>query len=820
MKAIIMAGGKGTRLRPLTCDLPKPLVPILNKPVMEYSIELLKEHRITEIGVTTCYLPEMIRDYFGDGSRWGVKLYYFQEEEPLGTAGSVHNASDFLDETFVVISGDALTDIDLSQAIRYHQEKKSIATLVLSRQEIPLEYGVVITDENGRIMRFLEKPSWGEVFSDLVNTGIYILEPKIFEYYDHGVKFDFSKDLFPLLMQDGQTLYGFPADGYWSDIGDLEQYMQTQFDILTKKADVYIRGRQIEEGIWIGEGTDIPGNVHLTAPVFIGEDVVIKPGTHLEAVVIGDYTIIESGSSLKRSILWSGVYLGRNTEIRAGFLCDGVKVKDNVRIFEGAALGTDCTIGRNVTIQPGVKIWPMKVVEDYTNLNKSLVWAPKWRKRLFNTYGVHGLANIEITPEFAAKLACAYGSTFENGAEIAVSSDNFAVSKMLQKSVVAGLLSSGIRVVDLGEIPSPVARYSIASLEASGGMHIRCCYDNPEEIIFEFMDENGININRSMEREIEKKFFGEDFKRADQEHVGEYYYAPQMIDSYLHGLESLINRDQIRRRRYRLVIDYEYDSLSQLLLNMLDRLGCEAEFTYNYGRGMRPLSFAERLSTSNRIGQMVFDLEADMGIILDHNGENLTLITESGRVVTEEEFQILMAMVLLHQGVRRLVVPISAPAYIDELVEEYGGEIIRTRSDRPTIMRTFFDVAVENGQPFIFPYSDGLAALTLILDFLADQEITPDELIESIPAFYTSLEDVDCPWEEKGKVMRKLIETTRNDKVELVDGVRIQHDHGWTWIYPDNDEPVFHVYTEADNPELASQISQEYAAMIEDFKTS
>ncbi len=820
MKAIIMAGGQGTRLRPLTCDLPKPLVPILNKPVMEYSIELLREHGITDIGVTTCYLPEMIKDYFGNGSRWGVNLQYFLEEDPLGTAGSVRNATEFLNETFVVISGDALTDINLQDAIKYHQEKGGLATLVLSQQQVPLEFGVVMTDDTGEITRFLEKPSWGEVFSDLVNTGIYILEPDIFEYFDRGVKFDFSKDLFPLLMQDGEPLYGYTSSGYWSDIGDVEQYMQTQFDILNGQADVYIRGQQIEEGIWVGENTEIPENVQLATPVYIGENVTIKPGSYLEAVVVGDHTIIANGCSLKRSILWQGVYLGNNAEVRAGFLCDGVKVKDDVRIFEGAVLGKDSTVGRKATIQTGVKVWPMKEVEDFTILNRSLVWAPKWRKRLFNTYGVHGLANVEMTPEFCAKLATAYGSSFRRGGEIAVSSDNFAISRMLQKSVVAGLLSAGIKVVDLGEVPSPTARYSIAAMEAEGGMHIRCCYDNPEEVIIEFIDNSGLMIDRSMEREIEKRFFGEDLYRAEEDYVGEYYYAPQMGESYLEGLISLVNRDEIRRKRYQLVLDYEYDSLSPILSVLLDRLGCDVESTYNYGKGKRPLSYAERLATTNRIGQMIVENHFDFGVVLDHNGENLTLLTEDGRVVTDEELQIVLTMVMIDQGLRKLVVPVNAPAYIEELADEYNVEVMRTRSDRPTVMRNFYAEAAVQGEPFFYPYGDGIAALVLIMDFLSSQELSLGSLVETIPAFYTCAEDIDCAWEEKGRIMRQIIENMDAAEVELVDGVRIHHDHGWTLIYPDGDEPLFHVYTEADDPEVAAEISREYAHKIEDYQLS
>lgn len=208
MKAVILAGGKGTRLRPLTCHLPKPMVPLLNRPCMEYIVELLRDHGITEIAVTVQYMPEVIRSYFGDGSDWSVRLHYFEETVPLGTAGSIKNAQDFLDERFIVISGDALTDFDLSRAAKEHEQKKSLATMVLSRVNEPLEYGIVMTDEHGKISRFLEKPDWSEVFSDTVNTGIYILEPEVLNHIPFDQEYDFSNQLFPDLLKNGASLYG------------------------------------------------------------------------------------------------------------------------------------------------------------------------------------------------------------------------------------------------------------------------------------------------------------------------------------------------------------------------------------------------------------------------------------------------------------------------------------------------------------------------------------------------------------------------------------------------------------------------------------
>ncbi len=237
-----MAGGKGTRLRPLTCNIPKPMVPLCHKPVMEYGIELLKANGITEIAVTLQYLPEIIKNYFGDGSEFGVKLHYFEEESPLGTAGSIKNAEAFLDEPFVVLSGDVLTDFNLSKGIAFHHEKGALVTVFMKPVCTPFDYGIIKTNDTGEIIRFLEKPKWNEVFSNTINTGIYVVDPEIFHYLEQGISTDFSSDLFPRLLQEKQALFAYKADGYWSDVGNLKTYRETQFDMLTKKVKVTLPG--------------------------------------------------------------------------------------------------------------------------------------------------------------------------------------------------------------------------------------------------------------------------------------------------------------------------------------------------------------------------------------------------------------------------------------------------------------------------------------------------------------------------------------------------------------------------------------------------
>lgn len=236
MKAVILAGGAGTRLQPLTTELPKPMVSLFGKPVLEHILLLLRKNGVEEAAITLHYLPEAVTGYFGDGSRWGMRLEYFYEEQPLGTAGGVKACGDFLgQEDFIVISGDCVCDFDLADCARLHRERRAEATLLLHRVAEPLEYGLVRTDEEGRVTAFVEKPGWGQVFTDQVNTGVYLLSPAVLDRVPDGRSFDFSKDLFPQLLRDKRPLYGQVPRGYWRDMGECGTYLQTVVDALDGK---------------------------------------------------------------------------------------------------------------------------------------------------------------------------------------------------------------------------------------------------------------------------------------------------------------------------------------------------------------------------------------------------------------------------------------------------------------------------------------------------------------------------------------------------------------------------------------------------------
>lgn len=260
MKAMVLAAGLGIRLRPLTDEIPKPMVLVVNKPVMEHVVELLQAHGITQLFVNLHYHAETIRRYFTDGSRWQVDLWHSHEKELMGTAGGVKKVEPFFkDGTFVVICGDILTDINLSRLIAFHRDKKALATIALTKAEDPSKYGVVVTDKMGRIQDFQEKPSRQEALSNLVSCGIYVLEPEIFNYIPQDKFYDFGRDLFPLLLRRKKRIYGFLHDYYWLDIGTLGAYVKGNFDALTGRVKVKLPGTPVKENIWVGEEAEVHG---------------------------------------------------------------------------------------------------------------------------------------------------------------------------------------------------------------------------------------------------------------------------------------------------------------------------------------------------------------------------------------------------------------------------------------------------------------------------------------------------------------------------------------------------------------------------------
>lgn len=816
MKAVIMAGGQGSRLRPLTCELPKPMVPIVNYPVMEYIIELLKREGITDIAVTSFYLPQKIEDYFGNGEKWGVNLQYFVEKEPLGTAGSVHNADELLDETFIVISGDAITDFKLDEAIRFHKDEKADATLILARESIPLDYGVVMTDDNGRIVRFLEKPNWGQVFSDTINTGIYILEPVIFDLYEKDQKYDFSKDLFPLMLEKEMNLCAVALEGYWNDIGSIEAYYQTQFDLLEGINDLQIKPCcVVGEDIFLENAVELDESVEVDGPVYIGEGSVIEAGSHLQNCIIGRNCRIAANTSIKNSVIWDNNYIESNVEIRGALIANNVTIKNRAAIFDMAVVGKNVIIGRESTLKPGIKIWPEKEIEDRTVVDTNIIRQETWKRDLFSNRGVVGDSNIDITAEFVSNLAVTYGSTLGKGDEVVLGSDSYNISSALKRAMVSGLQTVGINVVDIGESISAVTRYSVVHLNARGGVHIRVSSKEANKTVLEFFDQDGVNISIAEQKEIEKKFFTGEFHRVFINEIGDFAYAPEMAKKYLEDLTESLNLEEIKRNYFSVVVDYEHDSLGDILPLFLHKLNCQLLSTRNYSEDSLPISIEKRMEARDRVSRIMKANGSDLGVIIDHNAEGLYIITQAGRMLNNCQYQVLISYILLERGIKHLPVPVNTPLVVESLAEEFGATVEYTPMNPQAAMSSYYQ---NNQQSFsrilkFYPFTDGLAGLALILEEMARKNASIDNILNRLPEFFLNYAEINCDWKSKGRVMRQLSKESDAGS-ELIDGIKFRHNNGWALVVPDSEKPVFHIYVEGQDMETAESLTGFYLEKV------
>ncbi|TAK25406.1 MAG: nucleotidyl transferase [Chloroflexota bacterium] len=824
MKAVVMAGGEGSRLRPLTVNRPKPMVPIVNKPVMEHVLDLLKRHGITEVIVTVQYLASVIQDAFGDGSALGMKISYSVEEVPLGTAGSVKLAQDQLDDTFLVISGDALTDFDLGKIIESHKANRAKATLTLYHVPNPLEYGVVITDERGKIRQFLEKPGWGEVFSDTVNTGIYVLDPSIFDYYESGKSVDFSSDVFPKLLENDDALFGYVAEGYWCDVGNIPEFLRANADVLSGRVNVEPIGRQIGEKIWVeSDSVEIAPDAQLYGPIWLGDGCKIKGGVVIRGpTVIRDDAIIDSRAQVDRSVIWRNSYIGERAEVRGSIIGRQCSIKSKVMVFEGTVIGDGTTIGEGAIVQPNVKVWPNKEIEAGATITRSIIWGSQGRRAIFGRWGVSGLVNIEIIPEFAAKLGAAYASTLGRGATVVVNRDSHRASRMIKRAMIAGLPSSGVNVLDIKAQPIPVARFITRHGAYASGIHVRVSPFDDRVVDIKFLDRRGLDIDRVAERKIEGSFFREDYRRAYLDEIGLIREEPGLSETYV---EALIGALAIPTSpKHTLAIDYGHSTVSTILPGVLNEFGV-SPVTLNGSvdesrLAHSPDEFGAIMQQLARISSVV---EASLAIRIDAGGEKIYVVDDRGAIVPGWRLLAAVCDLMWRSGnTGAVAVPVTAPRLFDTLSERHGGRVIRTRASAQSLMAaSAVDGIMIGGDgdggiifPAFLPSMDGMYAAAKLYELLSVHQARLSEVLAGLPSYFTAQTKVPCSWDDKGKVMRMLSQQFQDQRTQLIDGVKIDLGQEWVLVLPDVDRPIFHVVAESVSADGARVLMEKYAALV------
>ncbi len=836
IKAVVMAGGEGSRLRPVTTNRPKPLVPVGNQPIMEHILTLLRRHGITHVVATLHYLADEIQTHFGDGSDFDVEMAYSIEDTPLGTAGSVKQAEHLIvdkkprsgsrdPEPFLIISGDALTDCDLTKALAFHKERGSMATLILARVPTPLEFGVVITAEDGKVERFLEKPGWSEVFSDTVNTGIYILNPAVFDYMEDGKAYDWSGDIFPKLLEEGKPMYGYVMGEYWADVGSLTQYRDAQEHLLSGDVDLPIQGETNTHGIWLGPNCSIDETAEIIAPVFIGRNCKIKRGAKIGPfTVLGDNAIVEEDAQVERSVVWDSAYIGAGTVVGQAIVCSRVTIKRDCVVQEDAVIGDRCLIDVGSTIRPRIKIWPDKIVERGSTVTMSLIWGNKWRGQLFRELGVAGLSNIEITPDFATRLGSAYGSCLPRGSKVVTSRDSTRSSRMIKRALIASLLSVGCDVLDLRSAALPVARHYIKRSGAAGAMSVRKLPGNSRVSLIEMFDSRGAYLPRNMERKVESLFFREDYNRTDPDDLGMIEISSRAVEEYQADFMRCL-RMPSSPRKLRMVCDYGYSAVASIYPMMLASMGVDAISLNSVNDAkLAPRAEAEIQKHIDNLRHIVHTLGYDVGVLFTEEGERMTLIDDAGdQLAGNDLFATFCMLVAKTHKDTSIAMSVTAPSRLEEEIKRLGVTVIRTKADVRSLMNSAVEADVtfagDDRGGFIFPELhpgfDAMFATGKLIAMLRETGNSLSEITRQLPRFQLAYEAVRCPYETKGAVMRLISEDSRSDRVELLDGIKIFGPDSWVLVLPDSVEPLFHVYAESPLETASRALVTEYAKKIE-----
>jgi len=822
MKAVIMAGGEGTRLRPLTSNAPKPLLPIANRPMMEHVIGLLARHGITDIVVTVAFMANAIKTYFGDGSDFGVSIRYADEPVPLGTAGSVANARHLLDERFLVISGDVITDIDLTELVRTHIERSAMATIALTAVDNPLEFGIVITRPDGAIERFLEKPTWGQVFSDTINTGIYVLEPSIFDMIATDRPVDFSAEVFPRLLAEGRPIYGAICSGYWEDVGTLDAYLRAHKDVLDQRVQLDIPGFRASAGLWLGEGAEVSPLAEIAGPAVVGPGTIVGPGCRLgEYVVLGSNVRLLQDVGLERCVLHDSVFVGTGSRLRGAVVGRSCSIRSQARIGEGVVLGDEVFVGAEAVLSDGVKVFPFKTVEEGAVVNDSIVWESRGARALFGRDGVSGLANVDVTPELAVKLALAYGTSLAKGSRIVTSRDSSRSARMLKRAMMAGLNAAGIDVLDLETASVPVTRFLARSARAMGGLTVRLHPRDPDRVAVRFFDDEGVDLSEDGQRRIERLFQRQDHRRALPGEVGDIQFPARALEEYAVALEATVDPTAIAQARFKLVIDYSFGAVASVMPNALAKLGADVLAVNPYASTSGRLGF-DPAAAAERVAGLVRASGAHLGAVIDPDGDRLTVIDDAGRVL--DPTQALLAFIDLvsdHLVGDAIAVPVNTTLHAEQIARLHGVRLQLTKLSTPALMgaarQPGVGFAADGSGGFILPgflpAFDAAAGLLKLLDVLARTGVTLSSVVDALPRAHVLHETVVTPWEYKGMVMRTLVEMAGRD-VLLVDGVRVPYPGGWVLAVPDPEEPVTHVWAEAANDAEARRLAQEYARRI------
>lgn len=764
MKAVVMAGGKGTRLRPLTCDLPKPLVPLCGRPVLEYLFDLLIRSGIEEAVVTLGYLSEQIRRRYPDGTYKTLRLTFSDEAKPLGTAGSVRKAAAGFTEPFFVVSGDAVCDFDLGKIMDYHKASGAQATVVAYSVDDPREYGLIDKDCEGRIRRFLEKPSWGQATTDLANTGIYILDPSCLAEIPADEPFDFAHDLFPLLLRRNAPLFCYHAEGYWCDVGDIGAYLRTQRDLLQGRVRFPLR--KAEDGIYVRD-TLPAGNYTLVPPVFIdsqadvGAGAVIGPYT-----VLGAETTVGQGARIRGSVLMERASVQSLAALQDAVLCAGAGVRERACLYENSVVGTGSVIGAGASVSPDVRIWPHKNVDSGETVREDIRFG-ETRFHLFDDGGVG--ENVELTAQTCVSLGAAIGS-IPTCKKTGVGCDGSNHAKAMLRALEAGILSAGGHVWNFGECFEAQLSYCTAFCGLPVGVFL-CGGSRPQIRIY---GEGGLPISRTAEREIESRMHRGEYNRCLPESCRD---AADMSSIRLMYARELLKQAPSGLRGMEASAQCANAQIALLMEDTLLRLGCL------------------------RTQTLLFRISPD--------GTTAQAMTADGTIPHEK-----LLAVCCDDAFREgtdVALPYDAPMALDTLAAQYGRRVFRYL----TAPADAADAAARRLSAKQIYLRDGLYLTVRTLGVLRKRRQTLEALCGELPEFYLERKTFTVSF---SPAKLHAIFGQGDDADGVREGVSLKRDGGRLLITPDRSGKSLHVLAEAASMETAAEMCGGFERILEELE--
>lgn len=765
MKAVVMAGGEGKRLRPLTCDMPKPTANICGKPVIEYIFDLLLRNGFDEAYVTLGYLPGVIKERYNSGTYKGLKLHFIEEEKPLGTAGSVKNAAKSFTETFLVISGDAVCDFELDKMLLYHRSENADVTIIGYMVDDPREYGLVNIDEKGRVMSFTEKPSWSSATGNLANTGIYIIEPEVLNGIPDNTEYDFAKQLFPELLKNNGNMYCYNASGYWCDIGDIPAYLRCHKDMLSGKIRFSLK--KVSDGIFIEDSLP-KGDYSVIPPVYIGKDVDISDGA-----VIGPHTVIENecvvgkDCKIRESVLQRGASVCSGSVINNAVICGGATVRKGASVFEQSVVGKGSCIGEFTVLKPETLVWPNKNIESNMSIGGNVKYN-KAKKELFDDEGIG--VSVELTPEMCASLGEAIGS-IASCKKIGIGFDGSVFAKTLQYALVSGMMSAGAHVWSFGECFPSQLSYCTAFCSLNIGVYVSA----EKEPQIKICGEAGLCVRRNLEREIESRLSKSEFNRCSSDRCRD---VSDMSSIRMMYIRELAKQAPYELKGIEASVLSDNDKIVMLMEDTLQRLSC---------------------AKSNRLTFKISD-----------DGMRAEAYENHGEKISHEKLLSICCLNELKQG-RDLALPYNAPLALDYLASEYDKKAFRyltTPSDDS-------DSKARRLSAKQFFVRDGLFMTVRVLSIMKEREKTLSELVAELPDFFISAKTFSLSFPPSR--LADIFGNETDDGESVKEGISIKRDKGRLLITPSRNGKSVSVIAESDKMETAAEMCDGFEKILNEI---